>query len=273
MNKRLKIIFALLFFSYFAVYLFSLTFTHKPQARIHEKIIVAISSPVQYIVGFTYDKVTAVISHYVFLIGTSKKNEELEAQNGELRQKVVGLEELKQENERLRNLLSLPNTPKYSAIYGERIAFGSNAFERTITVNKGTDDKVEVGMPVINPYGVVGQVAEVFTDYSNILLLTDKSSAIDVVIQRTRSRGILKGFTQHQLSFEFLSVDEDLQVGDIVISSGLDGVYPEGIPVGIVSATGKQGRRLFVSATVDPYVNFSKVEEVRILAPRDRRPL
>ena len=82
--------------------------------------------------------------------------------------------------------------------------------------------------------------------------------------------GILKGFTQHQLSFEFFSVDEDLQVGDIVISSGLDEVYPEGIPVGVVSATTKQGRRLFLTATVDPYVNFSKLEEVRILAPKVR---
>ena len=126
-------------------------------------------------------------------------------------------------------------------------------------------------MPVVSPQGVVGQVAEVFADYANVLLLTDKSSVIDVIVQRTRSRGTLRGYTQHQLTFEFFSIDEDLQVGDIVISSGLDGVYPEGLPVGIISASGKQGRKLFLTATVDPYVNFSKIEEVRVLAPKDKR--
>ena len=270
MNKRLKIIIGLLFFSYFAVYLFSLSFTNKPHARAHEKMIVAMASPLQHLVQFTYEKIASVFSHYVFLIGTSKKNETLEAQNGELRQKVVQVDELLQENERLRGLLSLETPSKYSPVTAERIATNSNAFERTIRINKGTDDHVEVGMPVINSPGVVGQVAQVFGDYSDIVLLTDKSSAIEVIVQRTRSRGILKGFTQHQLSFEFFSVDEDLQVGDIVISSGLDEVYPEGIPVGVVSATTKQGRRLFLTATVDPYVNFSKLEEVRILAPKVR---
>jgi rod shape-determining protein MreC len=168
-------------------------------------------------------------------------------------------------------MLSLTNPPRNTAINAEKIAFGSNQFERTIRVNKGKDDNVDIGMPVINSLGLVGQVAEVFSDYSNVLLLTDKSSSVDVIVQRTRSRGTLKGFSPHQLSFEFLSVDEDLQVGDIMISSGLDGVYPEGIPVGTVSAAGKQGRRLFLSATVDPFVKFSKLEELRILAPRDKR--
>lgn len=268
MNRRIKIILGLLFCIYFGVYLFSLAFTNKPHARAHEKVIVAIASPLQHLVQFTYEKIASVFSHYVFLIGTAKQNEILTAQNAELRQKTVQLDELMQENERLRGLLSLATPSKYASINAERIADGTNEFERTIRVNKGTDDGVTTGLPVVSAQGIVGQVAKVFADYSTILLLTDKSNAIDVIVQRTRSRGILKGFTQHQLSFEFLSVDEDLQVGDIIISSGLDGIYPEGLPVGTVSATGKQGRRLFLSATVDPYVNFSKIEEVRILKGR-----
>ncbi len=271
MNKRFKIILGLLFFSYFSVYLFSLTFTKKPNARFHEKIIVSIASPLQHLVGFTYEKISSSFSHYIFLIGASKENETLKAQIGELKQKLVTADELTQENDRLRALLSLTNPPKYNSIHAEKIAFGSDQFERTIRINKGNDDGVGIGMPVINPLGLVGQVAEVYASYSNVLLLTDKSSSIDVIVQRTRSRGTLKGFSSHQLSFEFFSVEEDLQVGDIVISSGLDGVYPEGIPIGTVSAAGKQGRRLFLSATIDPLVKFTKLEELRILAPKDRR--
>lgn len=271
MNKKLKIFLGLFFFSYFVVYLFSLMFLDKPHARMHERVIVKIASPVQYLVNFTYSKVSSVFSHYVFLVHAAKENEKLQSENGELRQKVVQLEEMAQENERLRAIIKLDIPSKFTAIYAERIAFGSNEFERTIRINKGKDENVEVGMPVVSALGVVGQVAEVFADYANVLLLTDKSSAIDVVVQRTRSRGILRGFTQHQLTFEFFSVDEDLQTGDIVISSGLDGVYPEGLPVGVISATGKQGRRLFLTATVDPYVNFSKIEELRVLAPREKR--
>jgi rod shape-determining protein MreC len=270
-NKRLKIFLGLFFFIYFSVYLFSLTFTNKPVARMHERAIVAIASPLQNLVNFTYEKIASTFSTYVLLVGKAKENESLYAQLGDLRKSVVQMNEFAQENERLRNLLALPTPSKYAPIYAERIAYGSNQFERTIRVNKGTKDNIEVGMPVVDSQGVVGQVAEVFDRYSNLLLLTDKSSSIDVIVQRTRSRGILKGFTPHQLSFEFLSVDEDLQVGDIVISSGLDGVYPDGIPIGTVSATGKQGRRLFLTATVDPYVKFAKLEEVRILSPKDKR--
>ena len=271
MNRRLKIIFGLFLLIYFSVYLFSLTFTKKPNARIHERAIVAITSPLQNLMNFVYEKVSSTVSGYVLLVGKAKENEELRSQLGELRQRVVQMNEFSQENERLRELLSLSTPSRYSPIYAERIAFGSNQFERTIRVNKGKNDQVTMGMPVVNSQGVVGQVAEVFDNYSNLLLLTDKSSSIDVIVQRTRARGLLKGFTPHQLSFEFMSVDADLQVGDIIISSGLDGVYPEGIPVGTVSATGKQGRRLFLTATVDPYVKFAKLEEVRILSPKEKR--
>lgn len=271
MNKRLKIFFGLFFFIYFSVYLFSLTFTNKPAARAHERVIVAVASPLQKLVNFTYDKISSIFSDYIWLVGKAKENEELQKQLGNLRQRVVQMNEFSQENERLRGLLGLSTPSKYSPIFAERIAFGSNQFERSIRVNKGKNDNVVVGMPVVDAQGVVGQVAEVFDNYSNLILLTDKSSAIDVIVQRTRSRGILKGFTPHQLSFEFLSVDDDLQVGDVVISSGLDGVYPDGIPVGVVSATGKQGRRLFLTATIDPYVKFSKLEEVRILSPKEKR--
>lgn len=246
-------------------------FLDKPHARMHEKVIVKIASPLQQVVHFTYDKFASIFSNYIFLINAAKENEELKNQNGELRQKMVMIDELHQENERLRILLKLEVPSKFTPIYAERIASSPNEFERTVRINKGKNENVAVGMPVVSPLGIVGQVAKVFADYSNVLLLTDKSSVIDVIVQRTRSRGILRGFTQHQLSFEFFSIDEDLQIGDIVVSSGLDGVYPEGLAVGVISASGKQGRKLFLSATVDPYVNFSKIEEVRVLAPKEKR--
>ncbi len=271
MNKKLKVILGLLLFLYFTTYLFSLAFSKKQHADFHERVIVAIASPMQRLVNFSYEQVSSIFSNYFMLVGTSKKNEILQKENEEFRQKLINANELEQENERLRALLQLPKASKYDAIHAERIAFATNEFERSITINKGADDQIRIGMPVVNSQGIVGQVAEVYKDYSNLLLLNDKSSAIDVIIQRTRSRGTLKGFTQHQLSFEFLSVDEDLQVGDVVISSGLDGVYPDSVPIGFVSALSKQGRRLFLSATVDPYVNFSKVEEVRVLASKDGR--
>lgn len=260
----------LLFFSYFAVYLFSLTFTDKPKAKIHEKVIVAIASPLQQLIDFAYEKISSTFSNYVFLVNASKENEVLKTQVGELKQKLVKSDELVLENERLRSLLGLTNPAHFTSINAEKIAFGSNQFERSIRINKGERDGVQVGMPVINAQGLVGQVVEIFAGYSNVLLLTDKSSFIDVIVQRTRARAILKGFSAHQLSFEFFSIDEDLQVGDVVISSGLDGIYPEGIAIGTISATGKQGRKLFLSATVDPFVKFSKIEELRVLVWKDR---
>jgi rod shape-determining protein MreC len=268
-NRKLKVILGLLFFSYFAVYLFSLTFTKNTQTKFHEKAIVKVAAPLQYILTFSYDKISSVFSHYFYLVGASKENDRLLLENGELKQKVILLEELKLENERLRVQMELTTPPRYNAINAERIATSGDKFEKTIRINKGGDDHVAVRMPVINFQGVVGQVVEVFGGYSIVLLLADKSNGIDVIIQRTRSRGVLKGFSQHQMTFEFLSADEDLLVGDVVISSGLDGVYPAGMPVGVVSAVGNQGRRLFLSATVDPYVDFSRIEEVQVLSKKE----
>lgn len=269
MNKKVKVILGVILLLYFGVYLFSLTFSKKTQANGHERVIVAIASPLQRSVAFIYEKISSTFSHYFFLVGAAKENDELRMQKEQLVQKLIHEHELEQENERLRQLLQLPMQQKYTAIYAERVAFGTNEFERIIRVNKGSDEGVKIGMPVVNSQGIVGQIGKVYGSYSDVLLLTDKSNAVDVIIQRTRARGILKGFTQHQLSFEFLSVDEDLEVGDIVISSGLDGVYPEGIVIGAVAALSKQGRRLFLTATVDPYVHFSKIEEVRILALKE----
>lgn len=265
MNKKLKVILGFFLFVYFAVYLFSLTFTKKPYARVHEKVIVAVASPLQTMITYTYEKISSTLGYYVFLVGTAKRNQNLEKENIRLQKELLHLKEVELENERLRKLASLPMPKKLSGILAERIAVGSNEFERSIRINKGFEHKVRVGMPVVDHHGVVGQIAEVFGNYATVLLLTDKSSAIDVIVQRTRARGILKGFTRDQLAFEFMAVDEDLQIGDVVISSGLDGVYPEGLMVGTVMALNKSGRRLFLTATIAPVVDFAKIEEVVLL--------
>ena len=120
-------------------------------------------------------------------------------------------------------------------------------------------------MPVVVPEGVVGQVVDVSVGYSKVLLLIDPNSAIDALCQRTRARGIIKGGSNKKCAFEYVLRKNDVRVGDVILSSGLDGVYPKGIRIGRVSSVVKRNSGIFQTVEVEPYVNFDKLEEVLVV--------
>ena len=165
----------------------------------------------------------------------------------------------------MRDLLNLQAESEWLLLPARRIASGASSFERVIRVRRGKNDGVQPGMAVLHSRGIVGQVFQVFARTADVLLLVDRASAIDVVIQRSRARGILRGEWMRELRFQYLMKEEDLQVGDEVISTGLDGVYPARFPVGVVKSVEAESQGLFLKASVEPYVDFSRVEEVAIV--------
>jgi len=189
----------------------------------------------------------------------------LEAQNEELRARLAELEEARQENERLRALVEFAEERKLAKLGARVIRRPVSIWEGVIVLDRGSADGVEPGMPVIAAQGLVGQVAEVSPNACTVRLLTDQQSGVAAIVQSTRAPGVVRGSVSGELSLDF--VDRTLLpvAGDVVITSGLGGVYPTGIVVGDVTAVDDRRGELYPRVTVESRVQVDRIEEVFIL--------
>jgi len=133
-------------------------------------------------------------------------------------------------------------------------------------IDKGSSDGVRKGMAVVTPLGVVGQVVGVTPLAAKVLLLTDPNSGIDVLVQRTRSRGIVSGSLDSGIVLKYVKRSEDVQEGDRLMTSGIDGIFPKGMMVGTVIKVRKQNIGLFQFIEVLPAVQTSRIENVLVVA-------
>lgn len=143
---------------------------------------------------------------------------------------------------------------------------------QTIVVDRGRKDDVLEGMVVLAPAGVVGQVIQTSENYSKVLLANAPSSAIDAMIQKNRTRGILKGAGEHGFILQYVLKNADVAEGDYIVTAGIGGVFPAGIPLGRVSRIHKKRRGMFQEIEVQPHVDFQKLEFV-FIDPTDRRKI
>jgi rod shape-determining protein MreC len=141
-----------------------------------------------------------------------------------------------------------------------------------IVVNKGSSSGIRVGMAVLHPQGVVGQVVSVSSDAARVLLVSDHSSGVDVLLQDSRARGVLEGAGDQACELKFVTKDADVKQGDIVITSGMDAVYPKGIILGAVSRVAEAQGALFQTIEVVPAVDFSRIEDVLIITEQRSEP-
>jgi rod shape-determining protein MreC len=139
---------------------------------------------------------------------------------------------------------------------------------KTIVINKGTRDGVAKGMAVVATDGLVGHVVKAFDGSAMVLLVIDPTSAVDALVQRSRFRGIVEGESTARCRFKYLVRKADVKRGDVVISSGLDGVFPKGLPVGTVADVFETHTGLFQEAKIQPFVNFTRLEEVLVVLER-----
>jgi rod shape-determining protein MreC len=134
-----------------------------------------------------------------------------------------------------------------------------------LTLDRGERDHVRRGMAVLAPQGVVGQIAEASYAAARVVLLTDHNSGIDAIVQRSRARGIVQGGTDGSCYMNYLSRDADIAVGDRVLTSGLDGIFPKGVVIGEVVELSRSYNGLLQSAVVRPGVALDQLEEVLVV--------
>ena len=134
----------------------------------------------------------------------------------------------------------------------------------TITVDKGSDDGIGKDMAVITPAGVVGKIHTVLPNTAKVLLLTDPGNTVAVMVQRNREEGLLEGKLVN-CALKYVSYYADIQEGDLLVTSGLDGIYPKGLPVATVMKVTKQEAVAFQTVVAEPVVRFSRLEEALVL--------
>lgn len=196
--------------------------------------------------------------------GGAEQVELLDAENRRLRAELIGREELRLENERLKGLLAFSEQLAAPAVAARVIGIDASNWFQTVTIDKGSNDGIAEGAVVVNEQGVVGRIVRTGARSSRALLITDASSAVATMVERTRSRGICRG-TGAGLILDYVALPEDVVEGDVIITSGLGGVFPKGLPVGVVASVVRGGFSMFQTIQVAPAVDFTRIEEVLVL--------
>ena len=205
------------------------------------------------------------LKNYFALTQTNKENQRLLKEVAELKVQIRLAHEIRQENERLRKMLDLSDRLPYTLIPGEVIGRDAKAAQsRTITVNRGTRHGITNQMPVVTPEGVVGMTIFVDVISAKVLMLTDASSSIGAMLERGRVAGILNGDGHNSCILKFLPNNTQVKKGDLVITSGQEGIFPEGLAVGRVLREIKEST-LYRSFEVVPFPNYSSINEVMFM--------
>lgn len=204
-------------------------------------------------------------NQYLYLVGVQAENERLNKKLGSLQNLTVRALELEKQTGRLERLLSAAKKTSAPVKLAQVVAREFGPKTHTMIINMGHADGVRRNMPVLNEDGVVGRIFRVGRGVSQVLLLTDFRSAVDVIVQRSRASGVFSITPRGSAELKYLTAQGDVRKGDLLISSGLGGVYPKGLAVAQVLSVSPGGENLFRKITAKPLVNFQQIEEVLVL--------
>ena len=243
---------------------------HETGTGFVKKIVLEAAAPVHKILILSVKSVSDAWLRYIFLVGLEQDNRDLKKKINELKAELILYQEGYLESQRLKKLLSLRDNYYYNFISASVIGREPAALSRTIMINKGSTHGLKMGMPVIAPPGLVGRLTDVSWHASKVLLFIDESSNIDVILQRTRTQGIIRGAGSRGCILKYISKTQDVKEGEVVVSSGIGGVFPKGLLVGVISRVDRQDAGLFLKINITPFVDFSKLEEVLVLAAQEK---
>lgn len=224
-----------------------------------------VTSPVRYLGATVAAPFRGIGNVVTNLTADQQTLSELRAENDELRARSVELEEAAQTAERLQGLLDLRDANDLQSTAARIISGASDSWSTTVTIDKGTSSGVTAGMPVTASSGVVGQVIDSGATASTVRMLTDENSSISAMIQSSRVQGMLTGSVTGQLNLTLIGTEQEVNVGDVVVTSGLGGVFPKGLPLGEVTSVESAPGALFLDIVVEPFSHAENYEEVLVI--------
>jgi rod shape-determining protein MreC len=252
-------------FIVFSLIILSLSVNRPFENSFIRKLILEAAYPLENGITGTLITVRDAWKRYIFLIGLGDENNRLKKENKLLTEKLIQYQEGYLEAQRLQKLLSLKEGVDHNSIAARVIDKNQASLFKTILINRGSSQGVKVGLPVMADQGVVGRVIETSWHTARVLLLIDEKSNIDAAIQASRAQGILQGSSVSGCHLKYVTNLEDIKAGDVVISSGIAGVFPKGLLLGTVKSVDKKEGGLFQKIVVTPAVDFSTLEEVLVL--------
>ena len=269
-NKKLRIALIVIVLLTGFLALASNTVQVRENPTFLEKGLRIAASPFQSSFHAIHNGIDGIGSYFADKKALEAENKKLREQVDALHHQVARLEETQLENIRLKELLDYKEgmDKAYQLQLAETIAKKNNNLQYMITINKGSEDGVTAGMTVMNHYGLIGRVSSVLSGSAEVLLLPDHESAVGARVKSTREAlGVVEGdgTSSGNLQMIHLQHDADIFVGDEVITSGLDGVFPADIPIGEVTAIQYDANGLTKTAYITPYVNFFQLEEVFVM--------
>jgi rod shape-determining protein MreC len=229
-------------------------------------LVAVVTTPVQRAFAAVHRTAFGAWATYQDWKNIRAENQRLREENQRLRLEALLVSETVEENRRLRRLLEFKSRLPLQTLSGEIIAREWGGWVRSLTVNRGRADAVQRLTAVISPDGLVGRVVDVRPGAAVVQVLTDPASTVGAHAVRSRTPGVVEGDPRGTLRFKYMARDgTGLQVGDLVVTSGLGGVFPRGIPVGRVKAIEDRGAALFSFAALEPAVDFARLDEVLLV--------
>ena len=246
------------------VILISTQVTTKRGVPMLEEAVFGVFSEVQRVANAMTMGARTSWQNYFALQQVQEENERLKQQISALQIRLQQERSLAQQSQSLQKLLDLKTSSELSTTAANVIAGGASPEFRTITIDKGTSEGVHADMAVISPAGIVGRVIQPSPRAAKVQLLIDRNAAAGALVERTRAQGVVIGTGDDELRMDYVSGSSEVKPGDVVVTSGIDGIYPKGFVIGQIQSV-KRGAGQYSSIVIRPAVDFSALEAVLIV--------
>ncbi|PIP96787.1 MAG: rod shape-determining protein MreC [Bdellovibrio sp. CG12_big_fil_rev_8_21_14_0_65_39_13] len=235
------------------------------QTSAFDNLLVDTFAPLQKGMSFIQTSIQDVLGHYIANVGASKNNVVLKKQVEEYKSQLFSMDELNRENERLKELLKFSSDLTLNRVLAQVIAWDASSDLKVLRINKGLKQGLRLQDPVITAQGLVGYIYRITGHFADVLTILDPNNRVDILVERTRSNGVLEGYSSSSAILKYISRTEPVILGDILMTSGLGNVYPKGIRVGTISRIERESYGITQYIEVTPSVDFGKLEEVVVL--------
>jgi rod shape-determining protein MreC len=247
------------------------------QATGADRLLIQLATPIQYAAATLARGVSRLFGDYVYLVDVKARNADLSSQKARLEERVAELEGLEAENRRLRRLLDLKQSIQDDVVTAQVVGRNTSEFFRVLRVTLDRSSPTIVpNLPVVSADGVVGTTLKVSGDTVDVRLVVDAGAGVDVVVKRTGARGFVRGTgdeREYSCNVEYMLRTDEVDVGDLLVTSGVGLRFPKGKPVCTISKVNRRDFGVYQQVTCVPVVDFSRLEEVLVIVGAKPDPM
>lgn len=237
------------------------------------QVVALAAYPIQRIAMAPVDLFHGVANYFGSTAALQEENAALRTKQLRAAPELLRLEALQEENNQLRRLLDAQERLPSKAVFAEILYAARDPFSRKVVIDKGSQHNIQAGQPVIDDVGVIGQVTRVYLLMSEVTLLSDKNQAIPLQVQRNGLRAVAYGGAEGgMLDLRFMAANADIRNGDTLVTSGIDGTYPPGLPVASVARIERDAAYAFAKIYLAPTAGTDRYRQVLVLSNEAKAP-